>query len=205
MVQRLVTRHKDYFNILLRSNTSNRVKELRVSNLFMTMSEIARLVGISRQRVFQILQEEGLPTKHLVRPVNKYQYNCLVCGKISTNKFCSNECQKQWRQIPIVCTRCGRIFFRSATQLLHNYRTHYRNLFCSKYCAGKWIGEHYGFKLYPNHVGQNVKCKHNWHEIWKRHVETGYSGVELSRQLGIPETTVSYILSHYSKPRTNNL
>jgi len=187
------------------ADTRQRVKELRVTNHFMTMAEIARVVGITRQRVFQVLQEEGLPTKHLVRPVKKYQYNCLVCGKISTNKFCSKECEKQWRQIPIVCTKCGRIFFRSTTQLLHNYRTHNRSLFCSKDCAGKWIGEHYGFKSFPNHVGQCVKRKYDWDEIWKRHLETGYSGVELSKRLGIPETTVSYILSHYNKPRTNNL
>jgi hypothetical protein len=39
-----------------------------------------------------------------------------------------------------------------------------------------------------------VKRKHNWEEVWKRHLETGYGAVKLSRQLGIPETTVAYIL-----------
>jgi len=50
----------------LGSNTREQVKKLRISNLFMSMSAIARVIGISRQRVFQILQEEGSPTKHLV-------------------------------------------------------------------------------------------------------------------------------------------
>ena len=62
-------------SVLLRLETRERVRELRESNLFMSMSEIGRSIGISRQRVFQILQEEGLPTKHLVKPVNKDQYS----------------------------------------------------------------------------------------------------------------------------------
>ena len=176
------------------SDTRQRVKELRMSNMFMRMSAIARLIGISRQRVFQILQEEGLPTKHLVKPVNKDQYSCLVCGKISTHKFCSDECQKKWQQIPVVCTRCGKLFFRNVHRFLANYRDHSSTLFCSRNCQSRWIGEHYGFKSDPNHSSPGVKRKHNWEEVWKRHLETGYGAVKLSRQLGIPETTVAYIL-----------
>jgi len=144
----------------LGSNTREQVKKLRISNLFMSMSAIARLIGISRQRVFQILQEEGLPTKHLVKPVNKDQYSCLVCGKISTNKFCSNECKTQWHQIPVVCTRCGKLFFRNVHRFLANYRDHSDTVFCSRNCQSRWIGEYYGFKSY--HSGPEVKRKHNW-------------------------------------------
>ena len=183
------------------ADTRQRVKELRVTNPFMTMAEIARVVGITRQRVFQVLQEEGLPTKHLVRPVKKYQYSCLVCGKISTNKFCSNECQKQWQQIPIVCTRCGKLFFRNVHKFLANYRDHSDAIFCSRKCQSRWLGEHYGFKSYPHHSGPGVKRKHNWDEVWERHRETGYGAVKLSRQLDIPETTIAYILSRYPKQR----
>ena len=181
------------------SDTRQRVKELRMSNMFMRMSAIARLIGISRQRVFQILQEEGLPTKHLVKPVNKDQYSCLVCGKISTHKFCSDECQKKWQQIPVVCTRCGKLFFRNVHRFLANYRDHSSTLFCSRNCQSRWIGEHYGFKSYPNHSGSMVKRKYNWEEVWRRHLETGYGAVKLSRQLGIPETSVAYILFHFPK------
>jgi transcription elongation factor Elf1 len=180
-------------------NTREQVKKLRISNLFMSMSVIAVLTGISRQRVFQILQEEGLPTKHLVKPVNKDQYSCLVCGKIGLNIFCSNECQKQYRQIPIVCTRCGKLFFRDVHQLLANYRDHSDTIFCSRNCQSRWIGAHYGFKSHPNHSGPGVKRKHNWEDVWKRHLETGYGAVKLSRQLGIPETSVAYILFRYPK------
>ena len=174
-----------------------------MSNLFMTMSDIARLVGISRQRVCQILQQEGLPTRHLIRQTNKYQYNCLLCGKISTNKFCSEECQKLWRQIPVVCTRCGKLFFREVHQFLANYRDHGDTVFCGRNCQSKWIGERYGFKSYPNHMGPGAKRKHNWDKVWQRHLETGCGSVRLSRQLGIPKTTVAYILFRYPKQRSS--
>ena len=170
MAQTLLTREENNVtNILLGLNTREQVRELRMSNLYMSMSAIARLIGISRQRVFQILQEEGLPTKHLVKPVNKDQYSCLVCGKISTNKFCSNECQKQYRQIPIVCTRCGKLFFRDVHQFLANYRDHSDIVFCSRNCQSRWIGAHYGFKSHPNHSCPGVKRKHNWEEVWDTH------------------------------------
>jgi hypothetical protein len=165
----------------------------------MTLSEIARLVGISRQRVFQILQKEGLATKHLVMKINKYQYHCLECGKISTNKFCSDECQNQWQQIPIVCTGCGKLFFRNVHRFLANYHYHNNALFCSKDCQSKWIGEHYGFKSHPNHTRPHGKRERDWDDLWKIHLETGYGAVKLSRQLDIPKTTVSYILTHYQK------
>ena len=131
------------------SSTKKRVRELRLANLCMTMSEIADIVGISRQRVFQILQEEGLPTKHYIK---KYQYRCLVCGTIGNRKFCSDECKKKWQQVPIVCTRCGKLFTRNVTQFLKNYRHHNYHLFCSRYCSGKWSGEYYEFKSHANHV-----------------------------------------------------
>jgi AraC-like DNA-binding protein len=119
------------------------VIELRSANLSMTMSEIARRVGMSRQRVFQILREAGLPTKHCVN-IKKYQ--CLECGAVSPHKFCSDECKKKWQQIPIICNGCGKLFFRNVTQFLHNYRKHSHALFCSKSCAHKWLVETYGFK-----------------------------------------------------------
>ena len=186
-------------NTLQGQDIRKRVRELRLTDMFMTMAEIARIVGVSRQRVFQILQEEGLPTKHLVRQSNKYRYSCLVCGKISTHKFCSDKCKEQWQQIPVVCTRCGRLFFRNVHQFLANYRDHSDTVFCSRNCQSRWIGAHYGFKSHPNHSCPGVKRKHNWEEVWKRHIETGYGAIKLSRQLGIPETSVAYILFHFPK------
>lgn len=136
-------------HLLLASENRKRVAELRSADKFITMSEIARKVGISRRRVYQILQTEGLPTKH---QTIRYQYECPVCGTISSSKFCSNECKKEWQQIPILCSHCGKLFIRDKKQLLHNYPHHDQGLFCSTVCAGKWLAEHHGFKRHPDHI-----------------------------------------------------
>ena len=140
-------------DILSISNTQKQVIELRNANLFMTMSEIANRVGVSRQRVHQILKKEGIPTGHRIRTkqIKKISYNCPMCGTVSSFKFCSDECKKKWQEIPVVCTRCGKLFTRDRHQFFTNYLHHNDGLFCSKVCAGKWYGEKYGFKNYPNH------------------------------------------------------
>ena len=142
---------------LSKSVVRRQIRELRLSNLFMTMSEIARKINISRQRVHQILKDEGLPTKHQIR---KYLYQCPVCGTISPFKFCSIECKKQWQRIPIICTRCGKLFFRDRHQFFINYPHHNDVLFCSKICTGKWIAEQYGFRQCPEHgaTAKNNQC-----------------------------------------------
>ena len=73
-------------DILSISNTQKQVIELRNANLFMTMSEIANRVGVSRQRVHQILKKEGIPTGHRIRTkqIKKILYNCPICGTVSS-------------------------------------------------------------------------------------------------------------------------
>lgn len=169
-------------------NTRELIINLRSSNLCMTMSEIARNAGVSRQRVYQVLKTESLPTRH---NITKYEYECPVCGTRSKNKFCSNDCKIKWRQIPIICTKCGKLFFRYYSQLLaDNHRRNSNVLFCSKECRNKWLVEQYGF---------HSPRKYDWDEIWKRHLETGYGALRLSKLLNIPVHRISFILNYYKK------
>ena len=122
------------------SDNRKRVTDIRSTDLSVTMSEIGRMVGISRQRVYQILNEEGLATKH---PTKKYQYRCPECGAISTRKFCCVECKKRWQQVPVICSGCGKLFFRNQSRFLNYYRYHNDVLFCSKECTGKWLSKQF--------------------------------------------------------------
>ena len=65
--------------------------------------------------------------------------------------------------------RCGKLFFRDVHKFLANYRDHGDPIFCSRNCQSKWIGEHYGFKSYPNHMGPGAKRKHNWEDVWTKY------------------------------------
>ena len=118
---------------MFETNIRERVKELRSSDLFMTMSEIARKVDAFWQRVFQILNGRRLPTG----ADKKFLYECPVCGTISAFKFCSEKCKKRWQTITIARTRCGKLFFRNRHQFFINYLHHHDGLFCSKVCMGK--------------------------------------------------------------------
>jgi hypothetical protein len=179
----------------VKSETRKRVSELRSANLSMKMSQIAKNVGISRQRVYRILKTEGLPTKPIVKKYEHQCYKCCVCGTLSTSEFCSNECKQTWTRIPVVCSGCGKLFFRSRHQFMANYRHHNIALFCSPLCTGRWIQEQWGFNRYPEHAGRNRK--YDWDEVWKSHLETGYGGRRLSKKLNIPLGTIASILRNY--------
>ena len=94
-----------------KSTARERVKELRSSDLFMTMSEIARKADTSRQRVFQILKQEGLPTRHRIK---KILYECPVCGTVSSFKFCSLECKRNGNKCQL-CVRDAESFLSGAS------------------------------------------------------------------------------------------
>ena len=191
-----ILKEEEPFGPLPKSVIKQRVIGLRSSDIYMTMSDIAREVGISRQRTYQILKKARLPTRHYS---NKTQYQCLVCGTVSARKLCSIKCRKEWQQIPIVCTGCGKLFTRNKSALLASYHHNQVNIFCSKYCQGKWAGEHYGFKAHVNLANLGRVRKYNWDDIWKTHLETRYGAPRLSRKLGIPESTIAAILRHYPK------
>jgi len=140
-----------------KSETRRKVKALRALDLSMRMSQIGKKIGISRQRVYQILRDEGLPTKHLIIKHPAKCYTCPVCGTVSKSKFCCDECKNRWTSIPIVCSECGKLFFRSRRVLIANYKRCQGFLFCSKQCAGKWLSDQYGFERYPEHKWRKRK------------------------------------------------
>jgi Helix-turn-helix domain of resolvase len=157
----------DTLPYLMEADKRKQVKELRNNDLCIKMSKIAKIVGISRQRVYQILKEEGLPTVSkrdgttIPLLINKRRLSCVcpVCGKLSSRKYCSNECKNKWNEIPVICSKCGKLFFRNKRQFLSSYRKHNGLLFCSRKCNSKWLVEHYGFNLYPNHRVINIPVK----------------------------------------------
>jgi len=80
-------RNYDY-NLLRGSNTRKQVIELRSTNLSMTLLEIANSIGISRQRVFKILREEGFPTKNYIS-IKKVNPGCTgnINGTIRVESY----------------------------------------------------------------------------------------------------------------------
>ena len=74
----------------MNANTA-KVIALKIYNPEIKAIEIAKLVGVSRERVRQILIKYDMPTK-----VSKMHRPCVRCGedvKHYVNLFCSSECR----------------------------------------------------------------------------------------------------------------
>ena len=167
-------------------STVQAVVQMRIDNPGATLQYIGDKIGVSKQRVHRILREHDLQTRHYSQ---KQLFECPVCGKISSHKFCSIECQKKWHQIIVECSNCGKLFTRSESELLGHYRN---SLFCSRECFGKWISERYGFKAHPENCGRHKQWDYSL--VSKTRLETGYGARRLSRLLNIPDGTINGIL-----------
>lgn len=131
----------------------DRIKQLRENNPCMVLREIGECVGVSRERVRQVLNKAQLRT----RAWSDLLRICPNCDKEfqATNRksiHCSRSCQAQFTWIPIICDTCGVLFYRRQSVLMANLRNpnhsfgytgeHY---FCSRSCFAKWLGENHGF------------------------------------------------------------
>ena len=133
-------------------DTRTRVKEIRATNPCLSMLKIGKQVGISRERVRQILKSEKMRTKI---PTKSKTYTCAVCGKKfslspsdiirgCTGLCCSRQCRTKYCAITFICEVCGREFTCPQSEVLYHARNPNgpkRGRFCSKQCQGKWISQ----------------------------------------------------------------
>ena len=111
--------------------------QLRLENPRIRAIKLAELVGITRERVRQILKKEGLTTKfeedYPVRPPTF----CLTCGNVTPTrgrKYCSKECYVR-KRVVISCAECGkRMEFRPSEHRARLRQTTSGKLFCSRSC-----------------------------------------------------------------------
>jgi len=120
-----------------------RVKNIRRNNPCATLQVIGDEVGLSRERVRQILKKEGLTTAHYIE--SPYKFFCPECGKPTRWKFCNKQCRDKYLYIPVTCDNCGKINYRLQSTVLYRvknklnlYNGHY---FCNKRCQGQWMGK----------------------------------------------------------------
>lgn len=124
-----------------------RVIRLRQDWPTMPTTEIAKLVGISKQRAHQILSRAGLATARVRLISPSY---CRVCSKeiprrkyrySEKRKYCSSACYLAdvVRKSQTACRWCGKEFEIRLSQLRRT-----RGNFCSKSCQGKWLSANYG-------------------------------------------------------------
>ncbi len=127
---------------VIKGDNYYRVVKLRQENPSMTLTKIAYIVGISRERVRQLLVDASLPTQ-----IPKQTFQCPMCGKqvrkLIRSGFCSLKCQAASRMMTLICDYCGNTFTRPDYKAVYNttlkgYKGHF---FCSRECFGQWVGQ----------------------------------------------------------------
>lgn len=136
-------------------NALEKIKEYIESNDSdekISQSDLADIVGVSRQRVAQLIEQNDLRDVIITREDMKRR--CIVCGeKMEADKFgkyCSDECKLKLRSekyyVTLRCASCDNEF----TIRKSEYKARCRNkiggtFFCSKKCQGTELGKKYGF------------------------------------------------------------
>ena len=96
-----------------------------------TATDISKVLGISKERVRQLLIKLELPTNF-----RKAHPPCLNCGGILVRmqkKYCSKTCQRQATQIMLTCDHCPEIYFLTRSEYkIRCSRNKY--FYCSNAC-----------------------------------------------------------------------
>jgi len=123
---------------------SNResVVKARKGNKCFTLQQIGDMCGgISRERVRQILESEGLDTKS----VRYATYVCNYCKKefVQSIKFakpfCSVECKSKHSNVDVACDNCGKLFKKKIYSIMRDIKYYgQQHSFCCRSCFDEW-------------------------------------------------------------------
>lgn len=179
----------------------DRVIELKNDNRFITQVEIGNEVGVSRERVRQILNKVGLNNASEIREKKKRERTCAYCGNPrsrNNHKYCSRACACKAHRVDVTCEECGSTVNRtlSETKVYENYRNRHKHFFCDRVCFGKWVGKNYGFGTYPEHTGRTRK--YDYEKIINMK-ESGYGNKVIAGMIGAPEGTIACIIHRCRK------
>ena len=122
-------------------NNKQAVKEFRAADPTRRASIMAKDLGISRERVRQILNALDLPTAFFIEP--QICENDICQNKVprySKSKTCSRECFTAHRMGKFICDFCGKIKEMSKA-LIALQKSRYKHMYCSRSCRGKGYWE----------------------------------------------------------------
>ena len=115
-----------------------RVLELREANPTLAAVRIAEILNITRERVRQILKDEGLPTY-----IPRHYGFCALCKKdipATRTRYCSATCRTKAAQVTFECVLCGNSKTLRRSAYNTQVRRGYKRMYCSVVCRqkGNW-------------------------------------------------------------------
>ena len=102
-------------------------------------AEVARLLGVSRERIRQLRHAMGLPTKY---PKPLQTHKCKKCdNQISMRRlYCGQPCRYGSEKGTVQCTYCNELFLREQRYITRAKKNGRIISFCCKQHHGKWLG-----------------------------------------------------------------
>lgn len=135
---------------MLKMEKEKLIEELEKHNW--KVVEVARGYGVSRQRIYQLIEKFGI---ELPPRLHRVKVACLNCGKeievkksvakIQKRFFCSPECRKNYIYMELTCATCGKKFLKRKKEYEWHTGKHWQEAlkekhFCSKKCWGRYVG-----------------------------------------------------------------
>ena len=120
------------------------LEEARREGRKVRVSALAKELGVSRQRIYQVIWREGLIDVVDWRK-RREPRTCVRCGVIlrSRRKYCpiclSLKRRESW--VELRCDQCGRRFLRRRCVVERGKARGQVFHFCSKECRGKFAGQ----------------------------------------------------------------
>ena len=169
--------------------TAERVAKIRQKNPCATLEEVGQRVGVTRERVRQLLKAQGLPTMSY-RPSRLFE--CLNCGASFPNrqgpkyqpKYCSRSCAHEHRVITLACLQCGSLFKRRETYILPRSRYKNPGMFCSTDCYRMWRRGRSPEGATAPGVPRLGRRKWDW-DVISTLVDNGWGGARIARHFGM--------------------
>ena len=140
--------HEHRTNDLQISNKDKMEKlaKIRWTNPCATLQEMGDRLGVSRERIRQMLNRLELPTRHYSE---KKMVGCLQCGSpIREGKeFCNLKCHTAYNAIFVTCNQCGKLTRKTTARVIsteQRVKKGYKgNYYCDRKCFGRWFGENH--------------------------------------------------------------
>jgi predicted transcriptional regulator len=111
-----------------------RAVELRKEHPMMTLEEIGEHCGVTKQRVFRIFKDEGIPKRPTIGRQKRFTF-CRGCDILTDNGlFCSPKCREEVLFTELPCNTCGKLVKHKQYEVLRKLKKGQYNFFCNRRC-----------------------------------------------------------------------
>ena len=113
---------------------TSKIIQHRYDNPYDTLEQIGENFSVSRQYIFKVLNQNGVPT---IRAKRSKATHCLYCKEISKTNIHKGKCRFNYYNVKVNCATCHVPFYRKRGQIIQKYREGYNKIYCSTTCYYK--------------------------------------------------------------------